>query len=237
MIDIHSHILPQLDDGSRSVEESIKMLGMLSKQGVDTVVATPHFYINSIDIDEFFDKREKSAEILKKEIGNISRPKITIGAEVEFYPELYTLKRLDELCIGGSKYILLEMPFSRWNSYTFKGLENLYIYHGITPVIAHIERYFAFHNIREFMDSLGRINVLNQMNFEFLIGRLSRNKGVSLIKKGQISFLGTDAHRIDDRSPNAQKGFSILEKRLEKAEMQNLLYWENKLTQNIKNFL
>ena len=68
MIDWHSHVLPQLDDGSRSLEESVAMLEALKCQGVDTVIATPHFYANEESVEAFLERRKKSHDLLSSEI-------------------------------------------------------------------------------------------------------------------------------------------------------------------------
>ena len=72
MIDWHSHVLPALDDGSHSIAQSLEMLTMLKEQGVDTVIATPHFYANDESVEKFLERRERSARALKRTLSGLT---------------------------------------------------------------------------------------------------------------------------------------------------------------------
>ncbi len=237
MIDIHTHILPELDDGSRSVNESVDMLGMLSKQGVDTVVATPHFYIDNTNPNEFLEEREKSIEKLKKALTGIdNRPHIAVGAEVQFYPGLYNLEEIHKFCLGGTRYLLVEMPFSAWTMHTYHALEHLYTERGIVPVIAHVERYADFQEDGDFINRLKSVHALIQVNASFFIERPARRKAVALFKKDGINFIGSDAHSVEYRPPNIGEAFEIIEKKLGKRGLDVLEYWEYKIKENMTIF-
>ena len=81
MIDWHTHILPEMDDGSHCVAESISMVNMQAAQGVSTIIATPHFYANHDTVSSFLDRREKTYGMLKAELPR-EAPDIKLGAEV-----------------------------------------------------------------------------------------------------------------------------------------------------------
>ena len=119
MIDFHSHILPGIDDGSKDVAESLAMLSALKEQGVDTVVATPHFYANHHSVEEFLRRRQKAMDRLSAELSE-GAPTIVLGAEVRYYEGISHLQNLESLCIGDSKLLLLEMPFYKWTEYTVR---------------------------------------------------------------------------------------------------------------------
>ena len=83
MIDWHTHVLPGMDDGSRNVAESVSILEAQMLQGVNTVIATPHFYANDESLESFLDRRNKSFEQLKNELRETS-PNILLGSEVRY---------------------------------------------------------------------------------------------------------------------------------------------------------
>ena len=112
MLDMHSHILPQMDDGSDSVETSRKMLKMLSDQGVTEVVATPHFYATQDNPEEFLRRRRESAEKLNRITESL--PRILLGAEVAYFDGMGRCADLKEMAIGETGFLLVEMPFTDW---------------------------------------------------------------------------------------------------------------------------
>ncbi|MBQ9757729.1 MAG: hypothetical protein IJW15_04895 [Clostridia bacterium] len=235
MIDIHSHILPEMDDGSKSVDESIKMLSSFAEQDVNTVVATPHFYIGETSVEEFLEKRDRCKEKLMVGIGDMKRPRISFGAEVQFFPELYSMDRAEELCISGTGYMLVEMPFEEWNRYTYMTLAKLYTAKGITPIIAHVERYLDFQKESdiEVVKKLKDVNALIQMNTSFLTYKPSRRRALNLIKKGLINFLGSDTHNTETRPPQLRPGFDIIYQKLGDDGIDAFAYWGEKIMEKI----
>ena len=142
IVDFHSHILPQIDDGSASIEESIAMLRLEAEQGIHHVVATPHFYAQHDSMEEFLARRAESEMRLREELEkHKDLPDITVGAEVYFFRGISESDVLQKLTIGKSPYCLIEMPMATWTDSMYRELENIYTYHGLTPILAHIERY------------------------------------------------------------------------------------------------
>ncbi len=237
MIDIHTHILPELDDGSGSIEESISMLGMLSDQGVGTIVATPHFYIDETEPNKFLNSRQQAAEKLKAAIDSLSvRPRIALGAEFQFYPQIHQLDCIEDFCISGTKYILLEMPFEPWTEHTFQMLEYLYTERNIIPVIAHLERYLQFQRDFRFLQKLQKTHALVQINGSFVIDKSTRRKALKLLKKGVVSFVASDSHNITSRPPCLAEAIGIVKERSDGRAVAKLEFWEEKLLENIKTF-
>lgn len=237
MIDIHTHLLPRLDDGSSSVDESKKMLGILSEQGVDTVVATPHFYMEGTEIGHFLELRKKSLNTLLDET-DTERPAIALGAEVEFLPGMYTLDDIEKLCISGTRYMLLEMPFSPWTGYFYTTLTKLYSARGIKPIIAHIERYFEFQPEEpvEILRKLKDCGALIQINSSFLMNKQTRRLALKLINQGFITFMGSDCHNLETRPPTLREGFDVIYKKLGDAGTSAFFYWENKLKEYLETY-
>lgn len=235
MIDIHTHILPGLDDGSSSIEESEKMLCMLSEQGVDTVVATPHFYIDNTKVEDFLELRCTCAEKLIKAVDEATRPQIVLGAEVQFFPEIYTMDNVEKLCIGGTKYMLVEMPFESWSGYTYKALGKLYTARGIMPIIAHVERYLEFQeqSDTDVLRKLKDVNALIQINSSFLTDRTTKRRALKLVKKDLINFMGSDCHNMTTRMPIIEQGYRTIFKKLGEDGLAAFEYWEYKLKEKM----
>lgn len=214
MTDFHSHILPKIDDGSRSTEESILMLKALRQQGVDRVVATPHFYANDESVSEFLARRQASYIELMISLPP-DMPEIIQGAEVKFYDGISRLQELKSLCIQGTKLLLLEMPFTKWTEYTIRELIDISSDGKVTLVLAHIERYMKFQKPDVFYRLLDS-GILMQINASFINDFFTGRKAIGLLKKGAVHFLGSDCHNMNDRAPDIGRAFRTIEKKLGK---------------------
>lgn len=213
MIDFHTHILPQIDDGASSVEESVEMIGLLQSQGVDTIVSTSHYYIQDETIDEFIARRNSAYNKLTTyaKQNNIDLPRIILGAEVLFSPILCDID-CKPLCIGDTPYILLEMPYAKFSSAHFKALENFINVSGLQCILAHVERYYRFNDDKT-VEKLASHDVLCQINAGSVIDKKSRKKTIKLIKNGFAHILGSDSHNMSTRKPNIAEAMAILNKK------------------------
>lgn len=214
MIDFHTHLLPKMDDGSKSVEESLKMLTELAKQGVNTVAATPHFSANAETVDHFVERRRKSFESLKDSLNN-GMPKILLGAEVKFYQGISRLENLRSLCLEGTNILLLEMPTCKWTEYVIKEVIDISSTMGLYVVLAHVERFIMFQS-DEILERLLSSGIYFQVNAEFFTRRLTRRKAFKMLKNQQIFFLGSDCHNLTDRSPDIGEALALIEKKFGK---------------------
>ena len=132
MIDLHSHILPGIDDGAQDVRVSLDMLAESFSQGVKTVVATPHCILrNEQDIDIFLKNRNASYDFLSRAMKEDGRefPELRLGCELRVPEEFDAMDRLLELCIEDTNYLICEMPYTKWNmNHHWKQLQDL-MYH------------------------------------------------------------------------------------------------------------
>jgi len=198
-IDFHSHILPELDDGARSVEESLGLLELLKGDNVDAVVATPHLYLHRQSVEKFLARRERSVRMLSEAVQGRDLPQVIVGAEIYFANALNELP-LDELCIGDTDYVMIELPyntFSRTFINTFTDFVNCC---EKRIILAHIERYFDY-NQADYMEEIMSFDVLSQVNCDSVENIRSRKLFGKLIKSGKVHLLGTDLHSIDRRPP------------------------------------
>lgn len=208
LIDFHSHFLPNVDDGSRSVEESLKMLEMLRQQKVNCVVATPHFYPEESGLTEFLEKRAAAYRSLQ-DTDQLSGLQILLGAEVAFFRGISQSTSIQQLCIENTNLLLLEMPFSQWKSSDRLEIERL-IGRGITPIIAHVERFQSYQRDYEAFNSVINLPVWLQVNADALIARKTRKRIFEIMDNGFPVLLGTDCHNTSTRKPNMEKGRDIL---------------------------
>ena len=212
MIDWHSHVLPALDDGSRSVDESLALLKMLSEQGVDTVIATPHFYADRESLSSFLERREGSYKILRDALAE-GMPRILLGAEVSYYSGISRLEGLSRLCIEGTDILLLEMPFLKWTESVVREVELMLTSTSYTVVLAHIERYFDMRN-GEAIERLLSRGALAQSNAGFFCRKGTRRLALKLLRSGTVSLIGSDTHSVEQRPPRIDEACEIIEKKL-----------------------
>lgn len=202
LYDLHSHILPGIDDGSASCEESAEMLIRMKEQGIVGVAATPHYYSRE-SVEHFLNRREQARIQLETYIRekNINAPDICFGAEVAYRSGISHEERLRDLCYGNSNYLLLELPFARWGENVFKDLEIIRNVYGIIPVIAHVERYLGYQD-RKTKNRLYDMNLYLQMNAECYLDAGTRRLAKKLVRNGLVQVLGSDAHNVNRRPPN-----------------------------------
>ncbi len=214
MIDWHSHVLPQMDDGSHSLEESVELLSMLSDQGVNTVIATPHFYANDESVSKFLERRRESYEKLCSALSD-ELPRVILGAEVSYYSGISRLEGLGELCIEGTQLLLLEMPFTKWTEHTVREVTEIASRGDITVILAHIERYIDMVG-EEVFDDLRSYGVLMQVNSGFFNRSATKRRALKLLARGGIQVIGSDTHNVSFRPPTLGSAYNIIEKKFGK---------------------
>lgn len=207
MIDFHAHVLPNMDDGPTSVNESLEILNLLEKQNVKLVCLTSHFYPNRESIDDFLSRRNNAFKELNYK-GNLE---LRLGSEVHFYSGISQSDDLYKLCLEKTNLLLLELPFETYiNNNMIKEIISLNN-KGIRVMLAHIERYDVDEGK---MIELVNNGILIQANCEFIIGSLFDNKGIKWLKKGYIDALGSDCHNMHNRKPNYLEAINKISKKL-----------------------
>ena len=226
-VDFHSHILPGVDDGSRSVEESLEMLRAEARQGIGTVVATPHFYANHDTPERFLRRRAAAWEMLQTAMAlEAGLPEIILGAEVYYFSGISDSDQLHRLTTGQKRYIMLEMPTVPWTQNMYQEMENIYTKHGITPIIAHIDRYISPLRHRQILDRLEELPVLVQANSDFFLRPMTIPLALRMLKEKRIHLLGSDCHNCSTRKPELGRAIEKIEKHLGAAAMEHLRFYE-----------
>lgn len=200
MIDLHTHILPQIDDGSQSVPESVSLLREERRQGVDTVFLTPHFYAEENNPVSFLKKRYQAWRRLEPYLFP-GLPTVRLGAEVQYFEGICAVEEIRHLRIVGTDYLLLEMPFSKWTDHMIADVIELGERYELRVILAHIERYLPKQQ-PETWKTLRANGVLMQSNVSFFMGRKTQKQALAMLERGEIHFLGSDCHSMRNRRPN-----------------------------------
>ncbi|MBO5027651.1 MAG: hypothetical protein J6C79_03895 [Clostridia bacterium] len=199
MIDIHTHILPHLDDGAKNTATSVEMLGAEKAQGVKTVVCTPHYY-GKRSPEKFLSQRNAAYAHLKDRVP--SDIDVRLGAEVHFTG--INVPDYDELCklaIEGTKYILIELPFvQKWTGRLLPALADFAYDTGYTPIIAHVERYREVLKKPSIVSQLVDMGCLIQLNARAFTERKERKFAFALLSHGYVHCIGSDGHDVERRS-------------------------------------
>ncbi|MBQ7922079.1 MAG: hypothetical protein IJ325_05830 [Clostridia bacterium] len=228
MIDFHTHLLPCMDDGSKSVDESLAMLEALRGQGVTKAAATPHFYANDESVDDFIARRDASFGMLKARLPDTSW--ILPGAEVRYYEGISRLPDLKKLRIVNTRFVLLEMPFSQWTEYSVREIMDIAAQGKITPVLAHIDRYLPMLK-KTVLPRLLNSGVLIQANVSFFTGFFTRSQALHMVRTNQIHFIGSDCHNLTDRPPDISKAISRMEKKFGDTFVPDYINYVNEIFQ------
>ncbi|MEE8423956.1 MAG: CpsB/CapC family capsule biosynthesis tyrosine phosphatase [Thermodesulfobacteriota bacterium] len=202
MIDIHCHILPGIDDGPREWEESLAMCEMAAKDGIRTIVATPH--INNGQYSNSKEKIIEKIEELRERINNRFDLEILIGADTHVSFDLVDRLQSKEIpTINNKNYILLELP----HELLPPNLENL-IFNmkvmGITPIITHVERTLwikrKFEELKKLIQK-GALLQITAMSITGEFGRSAQQWSEKLLKENLVHIIASDGHSINGRPP------------------------------------
>lgn len=230
MTDIHSHIVPALDDGSSDMLTSLAMAELAAECGTEIMIATPHCNQRGQFENYASDELLRSFEELKNEVAAAEIPlELYLGAEVfgtADVPKLYREGKLPTL--NGSRYMLIEFDFYEGSVFMQSVLYRL-LDDGVTPILAHPERYFALQDRPEtamawFYDGVGI-----QLNKGSLFGRFGRRAAKLadiLLSEGTVSCIASDAHGAGVRTPDMTDAYGYISANFTE-ELAELLMNEN----------
>ena len=213
--DVHTHILPGMDDGAPNSTVAIKMLEMEWAQGIETVAFTPHYYRDRVPLEQFLERRRQSLERLQSRARECAQPlpMAALGAEVAWGPNLSKWDELGALCIGETAYFLLELPFYPWDSLMLDQIYALLACTRYIPIIAHLERYFAGQK-QSYLQELCTMGVPIQFGAGSVLHIGGRGKILRLMRQGICCVLASDCHDLGDRRPNLGPALDLLEKKI-----------------------
>lgn len=213
--DFHSHILPGIDDGSRSLKESIALLRLEAEQGVKLVAATPHFYAQRDTLEHFLQRRSAAAGQLRAAMAQYDDlPEVILGAEVYYFRGISHSEAVRKLALEGTNYVLIEMPMGPWRESMYRELVQISENLGLIPIIAHVDRYLGPFAARRIPKRLAELPVLVQANAEFFLQSATAAKAMHMLRQGQIHLLGSDCHNLTDRTPNLHLAVNRIQRRM-----------------------
>lgn len=199
MVDIHTHILPGIDDGARDLQESLALLAMEKATGVDRIYLTPHYHPERTDPDAFLSTREQAWKMLSSVLEPDTAAIIRLGAEVRFCPQLLQLDP-KALTLGESDYLLLELSGQSCPPYLLQITEQ-FLQKGIVPIFAHVERYAFFRQDPMLLQRLVNLGALAQVSAVALFDRQDRHFSQACLRHNLAQLVASDTHRTTGRKP------------------------------------
>ncbi|HAP32959.1 MAG TPA: hypothetical protein DCQ46_00450 [Lachnospiraceae bacterium] len=226
VIDIHSHILPGIDDGSRDLETTRKLMEEGARQGVEVFCATPHFYQAQNSISKFLERRDeaykKTLDMYDKQPLNGKMPNMKVAAEVYYFMGVGETNDIEKLCYTDTRVLLLEMPFAQWDKHVVRDVEKLIERQELKLIIAHIERYYKFQKDKSFWNEVFSMPVYPQLNGEIFEKFMDRLFAFKHIKADEEILLGSDCHNLKNRKPNLEMARGAIEKKFGRKTLEEI---------------
>lgn len=225
-VDVHSHILPHLDDGSKNMDETLRMLEIAADEGISAIIATPHYKSGRYPADP---------DRILHTLHQVQQVADAHGIPITLYPgnEIYYNSELEEkfetgrLCtLNDSEYVLVE--FSPFEQYTYirNAMEDI-MGLGYIPVLAHVERYQCICKDASLVEELRAMGCQIQVNASSVAGEngFATTRFVhKILKKHLVDYIGTDAHNTEKRRPAMEKCANYLYKKLDADYADELLF-------------
>lgn len=199
LTDHHCHILPYMDDGAQDAETALEMIDIMKEQGVERIIATPHFYAHEErSLAEYLLRREDAYE----SIADLAAIKnIILGAEVAVEHGISKIQGIEQLAIEDTDHILLELPFRGYESWMSEEMNAISSEYGLKIILAHVHRYLQYYTPEDFEQLLKTDAVFQFNNDAFLVPREEKLLEQIIKDSGKVVF-GSDAHNIEGRRPN-----------------------------------
>lgn len=224
MIDFHSHILPGVDDGPETLEESLSMLRDSFLQGTYSMVSTSHFYAMDEYPQEFLKRRNAAAKQLKDALLYSAEvyPRVVLGAEVLFFPGISEAEEIRKLQIGCSGCILIEPPMAPWTDDMLDEIRQLGQNFDLVPVIAHVDRYMTKLQDDSLINRVLQRDLTVQVNGSYFLNPKTQKAALKNLKAGKIHLIGSDCHNSDSRPQNLGMVRKLVQDKQMKTEFQQL---------------
>lgn len=214
-IDMHCHILPEVDDGAADLKEMRKMLKIAYKEGVRCIIATPHFHPYRGHASR--KRLNEQLRLVRQEAKKIDEDfRVFLGNEIYFghdIPDMLQKKQV--LTMNNREYVLVEFSVSDSTDHIKQGIQLIQA-RGYKVILAHIERYECFYNDYDAVENLYEMGVLIQVNAQSIIKeRNPKAKKLMrfLLEKELVFCVGTDAHGVRKRPPRLKKAAHYVSKK------------------------
>ena len=226
--DIHTHILPGVDDGAGDISEAMRMVRMAWENGTRALVLTPHWRSGSPQND-ISQKREVFDRLYQQVSAEYPELELYLGSEVRYGASVPEMLEAGEIqTLNGSRYVLLEFRTGSPRSQILSGISRC-IYSGFTPIIAHAERYDAFYKDASLTEEVLNLGALIQVNAQSILGRQGLRTFFfcgRMLRNKQVHFVASDCHHSDSRTPLLHKCWKKVTKRYGE-DYSNRVFYEN----------
>lgn len=217
IIDLHTHILPKMDDGSQNAPMSVQMLKQLQEQGVEWVCATSHYYAHQECVEQFLQRRREAAfelgeALIEENVGEL--PAVRLGAEVAYFPGISQCPELEQLCLGGTRTLLLELSYTQWTPQQVEEVASLSLDRGYQVILAHPERFSHMRSYWKDMERMMALPIALQINADSLLHWGSRKLALELLNSTPRPLLASDCHNLTSRLPRLEKARLVVRKKL-----------------------
>lgn len=238
MLDIHSHILPGVDDGARNLNESFCLLSEMHRQGISDVIATPHFYPDSDSRESYFRRIIPAYESFKKEYteklsAGEKLPNVYLGSEVLYFPGILSSDHISDFTLNNSRYLLLELTDAAVDDKLFEELYILKNERRIIPIIAHIERYHKAKKFKKLLKFIESEKIPAQVNASSFFVKGLAKPAEKLIKQNRAVFIATDAHSPEKRPPMMASALRVISKKFGERYKERLIRNSERLLEEI----
>ncbi|MBQ9355026.1 MAG: hypothetical protein IJT84_05040 [Clostridia bacterium] len=223
LVEIHSHILPYIDDGAKDLETSIQILDIYKEQGVTDIFATPHFLPMEMSLEDFLKNRKNSFDLLQAEISGKDYPNIHLGAEVYYFSGISKSEEVKKLKYEGTNFILVELPIDTLSDYLLSDIRNINNNLGLVPIIAHIERVYSQKGFKNLLKIFDSGDALAQVNASTFLNKNSFRIAKKLLKNGYVDFIASDTHAVEYRAPKIEEGLSAVKTNFSEEDYNKIL--------------
>ena len=231
--DIHSHILPGVDDGAKSLEESLALIKAANHEGTNNFIATPHFYASLHSLEKQLGLAKERYNLLLGELKKQGIPvQVVLGFEVRYFQGIATCEELDLLTLNGSKALLLELGPQPITDSIVSDIIELY-YQGYTVILAHIERYLKVAGFSKLKTVINTGFAKCQVNATSFVEGPFVKSAYKLIKKGWCHYIAGDMHSLSHRPSKLKEAFLLIEKKFGAEISRKLIENSNRLFENL----
>ncbi len=215
VIDIHCHVLPGLDDGAGTPSETLAMLRYAADEGITDMIVTPHYRAERFTASP--DRIHRLTEQAQRAADAEHIPvRLYPGNEVYYFDDMLSRFREKQLCtLNDTEYMLVEFSPTVLFSTVHNAMDSA-LNAGFRPIVAHAERYECLLSDRDNALLLHHLGVLLQVNAATVVGKngsKSKQFAHRLLKENAVDFIGTDAHSVHHRAPDAAKCRDVIEKK------------------------
>lgn len=226
LTDLHTHILPGIDDGAEDLDKSLQMLYAQKASGVERVALTPHFYPLREELEQFLEKRQQAYELLLPNWDKTTMPQLRLGAEVHYSPCLADMD-IQSLTLDKTDYLLIELADTALPPLIEPVLQRI-LDQGITPILAHVERcvYFAEEPAR--LMRLIELGALAQISLRILPNKRMRKFAEICLQKNAAQIIASDIHGVgESKSALGELLEDLDEETVVQAEAFARAVWDN----------